>query len=49
MQIAIARNEHKDKKGIVTNPNHSINFVVHEIPAAQGVKLSGIMFQYKRL
>lgn len=33
----------RDRSGIVINPNHSICFVVHEIPNTHGDELSGIM------
>lgn len=41
--MVIDRNEMKERNGIVTKPNHSINLVVHEIPSVQGAALSGII------
>lgn len=39
--MIITLNAANAKNGIVTNPNHSMNLVVHEIPSVQGAADSG--------
>jgi hypothetical protein len=41
LRIKINTRAARDKNGMVINPNHSINFVVHEKPCTQGAALSG--------
>ena len=41
--MIMTENAANDKKGIVTNPKNSINFVVQETPVVQGAKVSGII------
>lgn len=43
MQAEIIANPTNERKGIVTNPKYSINFVVQETPSAQGAAASGII------
>ena len=51
MTIRMVRvtNANKERNGIVTNPNHSKNLVVQEIPATHGAAASGNIFQYSKL
>jgi hypothetical protein len=41
VRIVIITNDTRDRNGIVINPNHSIYFVVQEIPWIQGATDSG--------
>ncbi len=41
--MLIAAKERKDRNGIVIKPNHSMYFVVHEIPSVQGSAASGMI------
>jgi hypothetical protein len=41
--MIITENAQRDKKGMVTNPKNSMNFVVHDTPSEQGERVSGII------
>lgn len=43
ISISMAKKPSPESRGIVTKPNHSINFVVQEMPAMQGAAASGKM------